>query len=148
MSTFLFIIANVVVGTLVYALTKFVIDNVLKQRKIIGEISRSLVLYRSWHQTPVSDVPGSTPELKKASAKFYKLSALLLSTLDTICWYCTLEKVLVVRKRTDIEIAANELRNLSNGCNEKSMSLPDGLVNNAQCHNKIVTCLKLNIPKI
>lgn len=111
---------TVLVGTSVYVLgqliSKFVIDPIHEQRKLIGEIGDAMIFYANVYLT--NDLNSISLEEKKelseAQQKYRQLASLLRSRTHLIPNYKFWEIFGLVKRRHDVEEASSELIGLSN----------------------------------
>jgi|WetSurMetagenome_2_1015567.scaffolds.fasta_scaffold515036_2 hypothetical protein len=107
---FLTAISSIFVGTMVYVITKFVLDNLLEQRKVIADIAHALTYYANiYSASMVND-----EFIKPTSDKFRELSARLRATITIIPKYNWLELFHIVLKTEDIKKAYGLLMVISN----------------------------------
>jgi hypothetical protein len=105
-------IPTVIAGTIVYAITKFIIDNFLELRSIKGDISSYLFYYANvYGGAPIKD-----DKLKmEASDKFRFLAARLSSIVERrIPFYNLISKIFNIIPLTNIEEAVRKLTFLHN----------------------------------
>src|SRR4051812_330712 len=106
---------TLIVGVILYVfgqwISKFVIEPVYEQRKIIGEIADALIYYANVAPFENSSTKERVPE---ASANLRKLATSLMATTYLIPAYGFLSRRDWVRKIEDINIASRCLILLSN----------------------------------
>ncbi len=107
---FLTVISSVLVGTIVYVITKFVLDNLLEQKKVIADIANALTYYANIYSFPMVN----DEDIKPTSDEFRKLSARLRSTITIIPKYNWFELFHIVPKTEDIKKACGLLMVISN----------------------------------
>lgn len=140
------IIGGVVVYTLSQIMSKFLIDPIHEQKRVIGEIADALIYYANIYANPGI---GPREELDKASDKLRQLSTLLQSKTHMITWYRLFQKIKVVHKSSSIEGASKELIALSNLIHvrpgqETGITANIGILN-VERADKIKKLLKLKI---
>ncbi len=107
--------STVVVGVFVLVagqiLTKFFIEPIHEQFRVIGEIADSLVFYANVYSNP-----GTAPRenMDEASMKLRQQASRLRARTSAVRWYGLWEKLRVVRRRGNIVEAAGNLIGLSN----------------------------------
>ena len=107
---FMTVIPSVLVGTIIYVITKFILDNLLEQRKVINDIANALIYYSNIYCASIVNDNLIPP----VSDKFRELSARLSTSVTIIPGYSYLELFLVVRKADDIKKASKLLMRISN----------------------------------
>jgi hypothetical protein len=107
---FLTVISSVLVGTIVYVITKFILDNLLEQKKVIANIAYAITFYANiYSASMVND-----EFIKPVSDKFRELSSRLSSTITINPGYNWLELFHIVLKAEDIKKASRLLMRISN----------------------------------
>jgi len=104
------VIASVLVGTIVYVITKFYLDNILQQWKLRASIAFNLTFYANIYCASIVN----DDLIQPVSDKFRELSARLSSTITIIPGYKWFELVHFVIKSEDIKKAARLLMSISN----------------------------------
>lgn len=146
---FLTALTTIIGGVLVYVsgqiLSKFFIEPIHEQRRIIGEIADALIYYANIYMNPGS---GSQEKMVSASEKLRQLATLLQSKTHLIPHYSFFEKVKIVHKSSDIESASGALIGLSN-----SIPIPpdgnkrEAVKDNKEFREEICKLLNLRIRK-
>ena len=111
---------TVIGGTLIFVvgqlLSRFVIEPIHEQRKLIGEIADAVIFYANAYLT--SDLTSIDAEERKrldtAQQRYRQLATLLRSRTHLIPAYSLLEKLKLVRRQTAVRQASSELIGLSN----------------------------------
>jgi hypothetical protein len=109
---FVKVIIGVISATIAYVITKFILDNILQQRKIMVDIADSLIFYKNVYTNSIS----KEEDYKEASNKFRKFASALRANVKIIPFYAWLEKLKAVCGKSNIDNAAMNLIGLSNGC--------------------------------
>ena len=116
--TALFTIAGaVLVYTFGEIFTKFFIEPIHDQKKIIWEIAEALIFYANIYANPGT---ASKETNDKAQFRLRQLASLLRSKTQLIPWYKFLAKLRIVIKRSNIIDASVELIRLSNSIHQQS----------------------------
>ena len=97
------IIIAVIGATFTYVITKFILDNLLKQRQIIGEILGTIYHYS------MIDVDLTSEQRIKASQNIISLSKELMASTQLIPCYNLLEKIKLVKSIKNIYKASSGL---------------------------------------
>ena len=122
---FMKLIFGVISATIVYVISKFILDNILQQKKLIADITFSLIFYRNVYTTSMS----KEEDYKEASNEFRRFASALRANVNIIPFYILLEKFGAVCAKSYVDNAAMNLIGLSNGCL--------GLINQRNDHNRI-----------
>ena len=104
------IIIAVIGATFTYVVTKFILENILEQKKVIADISYYLTFYANIYSASIVNDEFIEP----VSNKFRELSARLLSTITIIPAYNWLELFCIILKAKDIKQASRLLMRISN----------------------------------
>ena len=104
------IIIAAIGATFTYVITKFILDNILEQKKIINDISYYLTFYANIYCASIVN----DELIQPVSDKFRELSARLSSTITIIPRYKWLEFFKFVLKTDDIKKASGLLMRISN----------------------------------
>jgi hypothetical protein len=104
------VISSVLAGTIVYVFTKFILDNILEQRKIIYNIGYALIFYADIYAARKVD----NGLIKSAVDSFRGLSAKLELTLTIIPLYKFLESFSFITNGKDINEVSKLLMRISN----------------------------------
>jgi hypothetical protein len=138
---FIKIIIGVVSATIIYVITKFILDNILQQRTIMADIANSLIFYKNIYTNSMS----REDDYREASNKFRGFASALRANVKIIPFYTFLEKLRAVCDKSNIDNAAMHLIGLSNGClgliNQKNDD--KRIENNEDRVNKIKSLLDL-----
>ena len=92
-------------------ISRFVIDPIHEQKKVIGEIADALVFYANYYSNPGT---GSKEKMDEASERLRQLSALLRSRTNLIPCHGVFEKTRIVVSSSAAHESAAELMGLSN----------------------------------
>jgi hypothetical protein len=104
------IIIAVIGATFTYVITKFILDSILEQKKVIADIAYALTF-----DADIYSASKLNDELiKPVSNKIRELSARLLLTIRIIPGYDWLELFHIVRKSEDIKKASKLLMGIAN----------------------------------
>ncbi len=135
------IIGGVIIYVVGQIISRFFIEPIHIQKKIIGEIDDVLGFYANVYCNP--GIP-QKEKINEASNRFRQLATLLKSKAYLIPWYNLFAKIRIVLKSDSIKEASEELIGLSNSMHRESI---EGLGNlgilNSDRANKIRKLLKL-----
>lgn len=109
---FIKILLGVIGATIVYVITKFILDNILQQRKIIADIANCLIFYENIYTNYMS----KEEAYREASKKFREFASELSANVKIVPFYNVLEKLRIVCKKFNVDNAIMNLIGLSNGC--------------------------------
>ena len=109
-TSFLTIFGGVVVFVLGQIITKFFVEPIHDQFRLIGEIADSLIFYANLYMNPGS---GKPEKMDEAAQKLRQQSSQLRARTYAIRWYELWEFVGLVLKRTDVMVASHNLMWLS-----------------------------------
>jgi hypothetical protein len=109
-TSFLTIFGGVVVFVLGQIITKFFVEPIHDQFRLIGEIADSLIFYANLYMNPGS---GKPEKMDEAAQKLRQQSSQLRARTYAIRWYELWEFVGLVLKRTDVMEASHNLMGLS-----------------------------------
>ncbi len=136
---------TIIGGIIIYVggqiISKFFIEPIHEQKKIIGEIDDALGFYAHIYCNP-----GIPPKEKidEASNRFRQLATLLRSKAYLIPWYNLFAKIRIVLKSDSIKDASGELIGLSNSMHRESIEGLGSLgILNSDRADKIRKLLKL-----
>ncbi|MGO8761075.1 MAG: hypothetical protein ACLP2P_06655 [Desulfobaccales bacterium] len=106
------IIIGVVSGTFIYVLTKFVLDIIYEQKRVIGEIVNDLTFYKNVYGNSMSPID----KRQEASDKLRKLASSLTVSINILPCYAFLEKIKAVKPMSSVGNTIMHLIGLSNNC--------------------------------
>lgn len=104
--------------------SKFFIDPIHEQKKIIGEIADKLIFYANVY----ANTTLTHPDKEKAHGEFRKLATALQSKTQVIPWYDFLAGIGMVKHKENINSATKELIRISNQIIAPSIDWPNGLL--------------------
>ena len=133
------ILTTIVCGVAAYVITKHIIDPIIEQKKLIGEIEDSLMFYANIYCNLGLQ---SKEKLDEASKKFRQLGTILQSKTHLIPLYNFFSKIRFVTKTSEIEKASKELIGLSNSIYTYSKDDP---ITNSDRADRIKKFLNLKI---
>ena len=139
---------TVIIGVSVYVfsriISKFIIEPIYEQRRVIGEIADALYFYARIYANPGSL---SLQQLNQISDELRKLSTLLRAKTHLIPFYGFFEKICVVPKLSNIREASSELIGLSNSLGKPPLRMTATAiaVKNVKRADNIKKLLKLKI---
>lgn len=136
------ILGGVVVYVAGQIISKFFIEPIHEQKKIVGEIADALIFYANVYYNPGT---GSKKKMNEASERLRQLATLLHSKTHLIPWYKFFEKTRVVLKSPSIEEASTKLIGLSNSINIPPNIATKVALKNSERADKIKKLLKLRI---
>jgi len=136
---------TIIGGIIIYIggqiISKFFIEPIHTQKKIIGEIDDALGFYANVYCNP-----GVLPKKKmdEASNRFRQLATLLRSKAYLIPWYNLFVRIRIVLKSESIKNTSSELIGLSNSIHRESIEGLESLgILNSKRADKIRELLKL-----
>lgn len=138
------ILGGVVVYVTGQIISKFFIEPIHEQKKIIGEIADALIFYANVYCNPGT---GSKKKMNEASERLRQLATLLHSKTHLIPWYKFFEKIRVVVESSSIEKASTKLIGLSNSTiiNIPPNNATKIALKNSETADEIKKLLKLRI---
>ena len=136
------IIGGVIIYSITQLISRFVIEPIYRQKKVIGEIVDALIFYANIYSNPNTVSP---EDGMKVSERLRRLSTLLQSRTYLVPFYGFCEIVGCVRRRSDIEIASKEIIGLSNSIIVPTGKEAEYVKHNLERRDKIIQALDLKV---